>query len=224
MDGRHVPAKLIGSVLCALCGGAIAVAAPHFILESSAWKDGAHIPGRSPAGRRRALPLRVSGVPGAAALALLVDDPDAPSGLFTPPVVEPAGQHQRHRGRLPDGAVTGTNDFGRSGWGWTVPPQGKPHRYRFHLYALRRRCRRPRAPIAPPSTRPWRATSSARRCWSGPTRRVGGVGRTGRRRRRRRRSSARCGRGKLTELAMKHSWCALSCRRMASARRCRRRW
>lgn len=140
INRHHVPAKLVGSVLCALCAGAIAVAAPHFIVESSAWKDGAPIPKPFTCDGGDALPpLRIAGVPkGTAALALVVDDPDAPSGLFTHLLAWnlPAAT-ERLEGRLPEGAVVGTNDFGRAGWGGPCPPHGKPHRYRFHVHALK---------------------------------------------------------------------------------------
>jgi Raf kinase inhibitor-like YbhB/YbcL family protein len=32
--------------------------------------------------------------------------------------------------------VSGTNDFGRPGYGGPCPPKGPPHRYYFRLYAL----------------------------------------------------------------------------------------
>jgi Raf kinase inhibitor-like YbhB/YbcL family protein len=38
--------------------------------------------------------------------------------------------------RLDSGALQGSNDFGRIGYGGPCPPRGKPHRYCFRLYAL----------------------------------------------------------------------------------------
>jgi Raf kinase inhibitor-like YbhB/YbcL family protein len=116
------------------------VAAPRFSVESSAFKGGSAIPEKFACDGGNALPpLKVAGTPpGTAALALLVDDPDAPSGLFThllawnlPATTESID------GALPPAAVTGTNDFGKSGWGGPCPPPGKPHHYRFHVYALK---------------------------------------------------------------------------------------
>jgi hypothetical protein len=38
--------------------------------------------------------------------------------------------------QLDNGALQGSNDFGRIGYGGPCPPRGKPHRYFFRLYAL----------------------------------------------------------------------------------------
>jgi Raf kinase inhibitor-like YbhB/YbcL family protein len=76
----------------------------------------------------------------AAALALLVGDPDAPGGTFIhwtvwnlPPSVHGVGGTS-----LPPGAVQGANSAGKLGWIPPCPPKGaRPHRYVFGLYALR---------------------------------------------------------------------------------------
>jgi Raf kinase inhibitor-like YbhB/YbcL family protein len=90
-------------------------------------------------------PLSWSGVPsGAKSLALIVDDPDAPDPaapqrtwvhwvLFNIPA-DAAGLEQGGR-HLPEGAVQGSNDWKRSGYGGPCPPIGR-HRYFFKLYAL----------------------------------------------------------------------------------------
>lgn len=88
--------------------------------------------------------LTWSGAPSnTAALALIVDDPDAPSGTFTHWVVFnlPAGAHELPAGlprtnTLAHGGLQGRNDFGRMGYGGPCPPPGAPHHYRFTLYAL----------------------------------------------------------------------------------------
>jgi Raf kinase inhibitor-like YbhB/YbcL family protein len=76
------------------------------------------------------------------ALALIVDDPDAPAKVWVhwvlydiPPDVTwlPEGVPQEQR--LDNGAVHGTNDFETLGYGGPCPPGGT-HRYRFTLYAL----------------------------------------------------------------------------------------
>jgi Raf kinase inhibitor-like YbhB/YbcL family protein len=74
---------------------------------------------------------------------LIVDDPDAPGGVFThwvlfnlPATTHSLQQDQPQSRRLPNGATQGRNDFGRTGYGGPCPPRGQTHRYRFSLYAL----------------------------------------------------------------------------------------
>lgn len=80
--------------------------------------------------------------PGAVAFALVVDDPDAPSGTFTHWLLAdiPADELQLAEGLLSGGIGTsGTNDFSRMGYSGPCPPRGHgPHHYRFHLHALNR--------------------------------------------------------------------------------------
>jgi len=81
--------------------------------------------------------------PGTRSLALIVDDPDAPSGIFYHWGVFdiPASQRSISRGAGNGGSnsnfVQAVNGFGNSGYGGPCPPKGHgPHRYRFKLYAL----------------------------------------------------------------------------------------
>ncbi len=84
-------------------------------------------------------PLEWTGAPdGTAALALIVDDPDA-RGFVHWVLFDATGTTS---GGLPEGLSAspdappqGTNDFRRVGWGGPCPPSGT-HRYRFTLYAL----------------------------------------------------------------------------------------
>ncbi|MFH1662829.1 MAG: YbhB/YbcL family Raf kinase inhibitor-like protein [Chloroflexota bacterium] len=84
------------------------------------------------------------GIPeGTKSLALIVDDPDAPGGVFThwvvfniPPDSSGLSKAFPPTPVLPDGTLQGDSDFGRTGYGGPCPPRGKPHRYRFNLYAL----------------------------------------------------------------------------------------
>ena len=80
---------------------------------------------------------------GTQSFALIVDDPDAPGGVFTHWVIFniPAGSRESPEAvpaqeQLPNGARQGKNDFGKIGYGGPCPPPGDPHRYRFTLYAL----------------------------------------------------------------------------------------
>lgn len=80
---------------------------------------------------------------GTRTFALVMDDPDAPVGVFTHWVLFniPASARGLAEGvpkmeRLENGALQGRNDFARIGYGGPCPPPGSPHRYRFSLYAL----------------------------------------------------------------------------------------
>jgi Raf kinase inhibitor-like YbhB/YbcL family protein len=70
-------------------------------------------------------------------LVLIVDDPDAPGGLFTHWIVGkiPATIRSIVKNSIPPTAIVGTNDFGEAAYGGPCPPSGI-HRYRFNLYAL----------------------------------------------------------------------------------------
>ena len=111
-----------------------------FTLTSDAFADGQAIPTQFTCdGADQPPPLTWSEPPeGTRSLALIVDDPDAPSGTF------------RHWGafdipastRAIGGGQGGTfpqavNDFGNPHYGGPCPPKGHgPHRYRFKLLAL----------------------------------------------------------------------------------------
>ena len=75
--------------------------------------------------------------------ALLVDDPDAPAGVFThwiiydiPASFEGLPEDVPPVPELEYGIKQGLNDFGRVGYGGPCPPPGNPHRYFFLLFAL----------------------------------------------------------------------------------------
>lgn len=73
----------------------------------------------------------------AKSLVLIVEDPDAPAGVWTHWLlwnIRP-GADTIKQGTTPTGAVDGTNDFGEPGYGGPCPPWGT-HRYFFKLYAL----------------------------------------------------------------------------------------
>lgn len=79
-----------------------------------------------------------SAPPQAKSFALILDDPDAPSGLFTHWLLYniPPPAHSLEEGHRPSPpAASGTNDFGKRGYGGPCPPGGT-HRYFFKLFAL----------------------------------------------------------------------------------------
>ena len=131
--------------IAAGCGGrAPSVKTPEaaatMTVTSSAFGDGGDIPRRHTCdGENLSPPLAFGGVPsGTGELALLVEDPDAPGGTFvhwvawgidgTRPVLA--------EGEAPAGS--GTNDFGRAGYGGPCPPRGPAHRYVVTVFALSR--------------------------------------------------------------------------------------
>ncbi len=80
---------------------------------------------------------------GTETFALIMDDPDAPGRVFTHWVLYniPASRNELPEGVnaekfIKKGCSQGVNDFRMMGYGGPCPPPGKPHRYRFHLYAL----------------------------------------------------------------------------------------
>jgi Raf kinase inhibitor-like YbhB/YbcL family protein len=107
-------------------------------ITSSAFQQGGNIPSKfSCDGANTNPPLQISDVPsGAKSLVLIVDDPDAPSGLFTHWIVWNISTQTSAiaEGSAPKG-VFGTNDFGKSGYGGPCPPSGT-HRYYFKMFAL----------------------------------------------------------------------------------------
>jgi Raf kinase inhibitor-like YbhB/YbcL family protein len=115
-------------------------------LTSAAFTAGGNIPSRYTCqGTDRSPPLEWSGVPaGTKSLVLIVDDPDAPDPaaprmtwvhwvLYNlPPACNGLPEGVTH---LPAGALEGTNDWKRAGYGGPCPPIGR-HRYFHKLYAL----------------------------------------------------------------------------------------
>jgi hypothetical protein len=114
-------------------------------IHSPAFGDGEPIPQRYTCdGEDISPPLAWSDVPeGTQSLALICDDPDAPGGTFAhwavfdmPPDLDglPEGYSSPAK---PGGYGTGSNDFGRPGYGGPCPPNGHGvHHYHFRLLAL----------------------------------------------------------------------------------------
>jgi Raf kinase inhibitor-like YbhB/YbcL family protein len=117
-------------------------------LSSPAFAAGQSIPKKYTCeGGDASPPLTWSGVPaGTKTLALIVDDPDAPDPkapqrvwvhwvLYNIPPTATSLPAASGGKDVPSGAVEGTNDWTRSGYGGPCPPIGR-HRYFFKLYAL----------------------------------------------------------------------------------------
>jgi len=116
-----------------------AIPTSNMKIESSAFQNNGKIPVKYTCdGEDINPPLAISGVPSnTKSMALIVDDPDAPSGDFVHWVVFniPPDITEIKEGTLPMGAVEGTNGSGRADWTSPCPPSGT-HRYFFKLYAL----------------------------------------------------------------------------------------
>ncbi|HET7677640.1 MAG TPA: YbhB/YbcL family Raf kinase inhibitor-like protein [Candidatus Limnocylindrales bacterium] len=113
-----------------------------FRLTSTAFADGEAIPAKYTCDGADVSPaLSWQGAPeGTAALALIVDDADAPKGTFAHWVVydmtgTSTGALPEAISESPEAPPQGRNDFRRVGWGGPCPPSGT-HRYVLHLYAL----------------------------------------------------------------------------------------
>nr|PZN15276.1 MAG: YbhB/YbcL family Raf kinase inhibitor-like protein [Pseudomonadota bacterium] len=119
-----------------------------FAIRSSAFAPGGQIPSQFTCeGQKLSPELSWSDVPQEArALALIVDDPDAPDPaaplrvfthwvLYNIPPDAPGLREGVTPSSLPAGTRLGVNDYGDEGWGPPCPPRGR-HRYVFKLYAL----------------------------------------------------------------------------------------
>ncbi len=109
-------------------------------VTSTAFKDGKMIPKKYTCDGTNVSPqLAWSGIPAnARSIALICDDPDAPSGTWVHWVVfnmPAATKGIPEAGGLPAGAQQGINDFKRLDYGGPCPPSGT-HRYFFKIYAV----------------------------------------------------------------------------------------
>jgi Raf kinase inhibitor-like YbhB/YbcL family protein len=111
---------------------------------SSAFSEGQLIPSKYTCdGENISPPLEWSAVPDdAKSLALIVDDPDAPSGMFVHWLLYgiPSGEEGLTEGvgieePSAGGGRQGRNGFGKIAYGGPCPPSGI-HRYYFRLHAL----------------------------------------------------------------------------------------
>jgi Raf kinase inhibitor-like YbhB/YbcL family protein len=129
----------VGCTFAAAAVIAFAAGGRKMNITSSGFQEGGTIPEKfSKNGQNVSPALRIEGAPAEAkSLALIVDDPDAPVGLFThwlvwnidPKTTEIA------EGSVPNGGVQGTNDFPGQHYDGPQPPSGT-HRYYFKIFAL----------------------------------------------------------------------------------------
>ncbi len=108
-------------------------------INSTAFQDGEMIPARYTAdGEDVNPPLEITGVPDdAKSLVLIMDDPDAPVGVWDHWIVFNISPSigEISENSTPEGGLLGRNSWGRTSYGGPAPPSGV-HRYFFKLYAL----------------------------------------------------------------------------------------
>ncbi len=116
-----------------------------FTLTSSAFASGADIPTQYTCKGTDVSPaLEWSGAPAhTASFALIMDDPDAPSGTWVhwviwnqPPATHSLPEGVPRREQLDNSGRQGRNSFGKIGYNGPCPPAGQTHRYFFRIYAL----------------------------------------------------------------------------------------
>jgi hypothetical protein len=120
---------------------------PDWKLQSAAFVEGQRIPERFTCEGEDISPALTWSDPpeGTNSLALLMDDPDAPGGVFTHWILynlspDLRGLDENLPPQLtlnaPTNAKQGRNDFDEIGYGGPCPPRGETHTYRFRLFAL----------------------------------------------------------------------------------------
>ena len=122
------------------------VAAIALGLSSPAFHAGSSIPQRYTCdGQDASPPLRWAHVPRRArSLAIQLQDPDAPGGVFTHWLLWNLSPRTRGIPAEVDRTTQGRNSFGRIGYSGPCPPQGSTHHYVFTLFALDRKLTLPR--------------------------------------------------------------------------------
>jgi hypothetical protein len=106
-------------------------------LTSSAFTDAGTIPDRYTCkGSDISPPLAIANVPtDTVSLALVMDDPDAPVGVWDHWVAFNIAPRETIPESVGNLGVGGNNSWGRTGYGGPCPPSGT-HRYFFAIYAL----------------------------------------------------------------------------------------
>lgn len=108
-------------------------------ITSPAFENEGSIPSKYTCdGQDKSPPLEFSGVPeDAKSLALVVDDPDAPTKTWVHWMIHGISPSSEGipEDSTPDNAFEVINDFAKQAYGGPCPPSGS-HRYYFRLYAL----------------------------------------------------------------------------------------
>lgn len=149
--------KLFAVVIMAAGFAAVALAdgqtnqnTKHFVLQSSAFAEGKSIPKVYTCdGKKISPPLSWQGIPDKTkSLVLLVEDPDAPGGLWNHWVVyniPPEVKNLLENVSADTSHMFGRNSWGEIGYGAPCPPRAE-HHYVFKLYALDQMLNLPKKP------------------------------------------------------------------------------
>lgn len=106
-------------------------------ITSDAFEEGGRIPEEYTCnGNDINPPLNIEHIPDETeCLALMIEDPDAPAGVFVHWMVWDIPRTNRIEENTVPG-IQGNTSFGKSSYGGPCPPNGE-HRYYFHVYALK---------------------------------------------------------------------------------------
>lgn len=130
---------MLGSILSTGALGKEVRKMEKLTVTSAAFAEGAAIASKYTCDGEDVNPsLAISATPaGTRSLALIMDDPDAPVGIWVHWVVWniPAQTREIPENGMSAGAKQGRNDWKRNDYGGPCPPSGT-HRYYFKLYAL----------------------------------------------------------------------------------------
>jgi hypothetical protein len=143
MNRKKKFAFAASAIFLAFCAPAHGAEKPRLQIKSAAFQNGGDIPRKHTCDGGDISPaLSWTDAPvGTRALALIVDDPDAPGGtwvhwvLYDLPASAKELPEASGSNSAPSGAKQGVNDFRKTGYGGPCPPGGT-HRYDFKLYAL----------------------------------------------------------------------------------------
>jgi Raf kinase inhibitor-like YbhB/YbcL family protein len=110
----------------------------NLVVQSVAFAHNGHIPSKYTCdGENINPPIEISDIPeGTKSLAIIMEDPDAPSGLFTHWLLWNVSPSEQIAENTNEG-ISGMNDFGKTGYGGPCPPSGS-HHYYIRVFALDR--------------------------------------------------------------------------------------
>jgi Raf kinase inhibitor-like YbhB/YbcL family protein len=137
--------SILGSVLAACKPPKVYPPNAGFMITIPAFPDSGDIPARYTCSGEDISPaIRFSGSePETKSLALILEDLDAPGGLFIhwviyniPPASSDLPEAIQPAAQVPGIGTQGKNSFGSDGYGGPCPPPGSPHSYEFRIFAL----------------------------------------------------------------------------------------